>query len=171
MPADQLYLIGDKILHIPVGLGTAESKDKIGQRLSAHLPVVRPGGVPLVVGQKDWHLIIIDLLGRVDLHSVHDPVGPAVQDDAFYIGKRLELLQRDVVGMDLTVDPQRADLAGQTRILLTTQIQNNDHVLPHCSTSYIFRMGIYNPTISVCRNPDSIPLHLPTAAPPKRCSC
>ena len=134
---DQFYLVGDKILHIPVCLGTADSKDKVGKSLSALFRIGRPGCIPPVICQKDRDAAVINFLCCVDLHAIHQTVGAAVEDDALHIGQRLQLLQRNIVRMNLAVDAQSPNLTGQAGILLAAQIQNQNHILPHYNTSYV----------------------------------
>ena len=170
LPADELHLIGDEVLHIPVGLSAADPKDEVGK---SGLPLLRiggPGGVSPVIGQQDRNRGIVDLFGDVDLHAVHHAVGAAVENDALHVGERGQLLRRDVMGMDLTVHAKGTDLPGQSRVLLTAQIQNDDHVLLHRSPSYV-RFWSY-PTIpahgpkEIWSNSAVIPPGVPVPDPP-----
>ena len=102
--ADQLHLVGDEVLHIPVGLRAADLEHKVAQRFLAGRGILGPGLIALVVGQQHGHRSIVDLLGGVDLHTVHHAVGAAVQDDAFHVGQSGKLIGGDVVGVDLTVN-------------------------------------------------------------------
>ena len=75
---DQLHLVGNEVLHIPIGLGAAHTEHEIGEGLLAFLLIAGPGLITLVVGQKDGDIVVVDLLGGVDLNTVHHPVGAAV---------------------------------------------------------------------------------------------
>ena len=134
--ADQLHLVGDKVLHIPVGLCAADLEHKVAQCLFAGRGILRPGLIAFVIGQQHGHRSVVDLLGGVDLHTVYHTVGTPVQDDALHIRQSGKLFGGDVVGMDLAVNAQCTDLTGQTGIFLTAQIKYQNHVLLHCSASY-----------------------------------
>ena len=83
--ADQLHLVGNEVLHIPIGLGAAHTEHEIGEGLLTFLLIAGPGLITLVVGQKDGDIVVVDLLGGVDLHTVYHTVGTPVQDDALHI--------------------------------------------------------------------------------------
>ena len=134
---DELHLVSNEVVHVPVGLSTAQSKDKVGEGLLPLGRVGRPGLVPFVIGQEHGNIVIVDVLGNVNLNAVYHSVRTTVENNALHIGESLELFQGNVVGMDLAVNAKSTDLSGQTGIFLAAQVQYKDHVLLHCSTSHV----------------------------------
>ena len=131
LAADELHLVGDEVVHIPVGLGAADGKDEVLQGGLARPVVGGPGVVPAVVHQQGGDVAVVNLLGHVDGSSVHHTVGAAVEDDALHVGQSFQLRQGDIVGVYLRIDPQGADLTGDFGVLLAAQVQYDDHILFH----------------------------------------
>ena len=84
-----------------------------------------------MVHQQGGDVAVVDLLGHVDLHAVHHTVWAAVEDDALHIGQGLQLGQGDVMGVNLGVHSQGANLPGDLGVLLAAQVQYNNHILLH----------------------------------------
>ena len=102
-----------------------------------------------MVYQQRRDIAVVDVLGHVNLHTIHHPVGAPVQDDTLDIGQGSQLGQRDVVGVYLTVHAKGTDFTGQSRIFLTAQIQNDDHILFHWQMPPYFSLS----NILSCRVP------------------
>ena len=131
LSADQLDLVCNEVLHVPVGLRTAGIEYKFGQDGFPLRRIRGPRRAAFVARLQKRQAAAIDIAARVDLHTVHHMVGAAVQNNPLYIGQRIQLRQCNIVGIDLTVHSQRANLPGKTRVFLAAQVQNHDHVLLH----------------------------------------
>ena len=131
LAADQLHLVGDEVVHIPVGFCAAQTENEIGQGFLPLRLVQRPGGVILVVYHEDRYGGVVDLLGHVDHFPVHDAVGAAVEDDALHIGQGVQLGAGDVMGVNFAIYAQSTDLSGQAGVFFAAQIQDHDHILFH----------------------------------------
>ena len=131
LAADQFHLIGDEVFHIPVGLGTADAEHPFRQLGAARFLHGGETRLALMIQQHHRHRQIVHIGGHVNLHTVHHTVGAAVQDHALYIGQCFQFFPADVMGMDLAVHAQGADLAGQAGIFLAAQVQDYDHILFH----------------------------------------
>ena len=79
-----------------------------------------------MVHQQGGDVTVINLLEHINLNAVHHPVGSAVQNDALHVGQGLQLLHGDVVGMNLAVYAQGADVPGKDRVLGAAQVKNDD---------------------------------------------
>ena len=77
-----------------------------------------------MVNGPDRKAALVYSCGCINLNTIYHTVHTAVQDDSLHIGKCLQLLFADVVGMNLGVNTHCSDLTGQTRILITAQIEN-----------------------------------------------
>ena len=96
-----------------------------------------------MISQMHRQAAVIDLLADVDGDAVHHTVHTAVQNDALDIGQRLQLLQRNIMGMDLTVDAQGADFSRESGVFITAQVENDDHILLHCFVaSYVLSLRL-----------------------------
>ena len=84
-----------------------------------------------VVHAEDGQAKVVD--GGVHFHrrAVHDAVLAAVQNDAGDARQRLEGRGGDVVGMDLAVHAQRADIARDLGALGAAEVKDGDHVVGH----------------------------------------
>ena len=105
-----------------------------------------------MVGAQYRQTGAIDCLTGVNLHAIYYAVGTAVEDDALYTGQRRQLGSGNVVGMNLGVYAQAADLAGNLRILLTAQIQNQNHILLHRFLLKIIMEYYLYPIMSLVRD-------------------
>ena len=140
---DQLNLVGNEVFHIPVGLCAADAKNEVAQSFLAGCLVLGPGLIPLMVHQQHRNRRIIDLFCSVDLHAIYNTVGAAVQDNTLHIRQSSQLCCSDVMGIDLAVNTQSPDLTGQAGVLITAQIQNQNHVLLHYLASQFLMIDTY----------------------------
>ena len=124
---NQLYLILDEILHVPVRFRLAVPEQELlqGLPLRQGLQAHFASGLGIIHGNHGIAQLI-NLRAHLHCLSVHDAVLAAVQNDALYIGQGLQLLHGDVVGMDLAVYAQGADVPGKDRVLGAAQVKNDD---------------------------------------------
>ena len=73
----------------------------------------------------------VKLRGDVHGDAVHHTVFSAVENHALHIGQRLQLLCRNIMGIDFAVYAQLANGPGQSGVLRAAQIQNDNHILLH----------------------------------------
>ena len=76
-------------------------------------------------------------------NAVHHMVGTAVDDDTLYIGQRLQFPCRNIMGINLAVNPHLPDVPGQLGILRASQIQNHYHILFHLLPPSSFVLVFY----------------------------
>ena len=76
---------------------------------------------------------LINLRQNIDSHTVNNVVRATVDDDTFYIGECLEFIYCDVMRLDFAVDAKGADGSCKYGVLVTAEVQNNNHVLFHIS--------------------------------------
>ncbi len=136
--ADQLDLVGDEVVHVPVGLCLAGAEHKVPDGSFPAGALGGQGSGALVVNGPEGQAAAVDGGGGVDLHAVHHPVDAAVEDDALHIGQSRQLGGGDVVGMNFGIDAHGADLTGKAGVFFTAQVQNQNHVLLHRILLQIF---------------------------------
>ena len=129
---DQLHLVFNEILHVPVRFRPAGFKYEGLQRFLIRLllKLCFASGTRIIHRN---HGIFQFIQLRPDFHSaaVHNSVFPSVKNDSLHIVQRLQLLHSDIVRMNLAVNPQIPDPARQHGVFRTSQIQNDNHVLFH----------------------------------------
>ena len=76
-------------------------------------------------------------------NAVHHMVGAAVDDDTLYIGQRLQFPCRNIMGINLAVNPHLPDVPGQLGVLRASQIQNHYHILFHLLPPSSFVLVFY----------------------------
>ena len=135
--ADQVDLVGDEVVHVPVLSGMAGLKEEVGQAGVPLRPVLGPGGQlnrrlrGRMIRRNHRNAQRVQLGRHVDILAVHIAVPAAVEDDSAHIRQRLQRLGRDVMRVNFGVNAQRANLAGQLRVLLASQVEDDDHILLH----------------------------------------
>ena len=126
-----LDLVGDEVLHVPVGLGMARLEQPFPQpRLVRHRRKVLALRRRMV-DREDGEAEVVERRIDVHVHTVHAAILAAEEHDALHVRQRPELRGRDVVGVDLRVNAHGPDLTGHAGILLTAQVQNQNHILLH----------------------------------------
>jgi len=85
----------------------------------------------VVVNRDNGQAAIKDSGVDIDADAVNYAVHAAIEDNAAYAGKGLQLFGGDVMGIDLTVNAQFADLAGNAGILSAAQVKDSYHALNH----------------------------------------
>ena len=148
LTAYELYLVGHEVLHVPVGLGLTGVKHEIlhcsldGLLVASKLGQLHAAQCLVVACGHYGESCFVDFGEHVDFHTVDHMVGAAIDDYALHAGQCLQLSSGDVVRINLTVHAQCAYSSGYHSILVTTEVQDNNHVLFHKNDIIIKRCDL-----------------------------
>ena len=121
-------MVVNEVGHVPVCFGLASIEDETfhsvfdGLLIVGKLRKLHIAKRLFVTGSHNGDTGAIDFVINVDSHAVDNIVRAAIDDNAFHVRQRLELVDGNVVRIDFAVDAECSDGASQNGVLVTTQV-------------------------------------------------